>query len=62
MMYLILTRQADGSWTPDLEERTLREANKIARFNRIMGGIQSRTFPAKEYYELHPELISGDKQ
>jgi hypothetical protein len=52
---VILTRQEDGSWTPSDEDYTPREAEKLIQFARIIGGIQSRTFPVDEYCKLNPE-------
>jgi hypothetical protein len=31
-------------------------ADKYVATNRILAGIQSRTFPASEYAALHPEI------
>ena len=52
---LILTRQEDGSWTPSDHVYTPAEAEKMVMQARILGGIQSRTFPVKEYQAHHPE-------
>lgn len=46
---VILVRQEDGSWKSDGERYSLPSAKKICQFNRIIGGIQSRPFPANEY-------------
>lgn len=46
---VILVRQADGSWTSDGYRYSPVAAKRICQFNRIMGGIQSRPFPADEY-------------
>ena len=59
----ILTRQQDGSWALEGDtEYTEREAQKIIQVGRILGGLQSRTFPVGEYQRLHPKLFSVPPQ
>ena len=53
---IILMLQPDGSWITDGLMYRPSRANKLVSENRILFGIQSRTFPVKEYAALHPEV------
>jgi hypothetical protein len=47
--YVLRVRQPDGSWFIDTTDRVpLREAKKLAQFNRCMGGIMCQIWSAEE--------------